>query len=206
MFRESEVVARQGQSWFVLFERDNNYELALAKARVKKLKTYSWGDERDVELTFDKPGSPIFAFRNFKKVRSGEITSLFHRPSFSELDRRGFDVGSMKDGYKQEFFLEGRNHVLRVSNGLSKGGKELAVLVLESGDNKQVVFSDYKNEPDFELGNLLWVGDIDRDGELDFVIEPYSEKGGYSAFLFISSEAATGDFVKFAAAFGLAGC
>lgn len=206
VFRESETVARQGQSWFVLFERDDKYEVVKTRAKIQKLSTYSWGDERDAQLSFDKPGIPIFAVRNFKSIRPGQVTTLFQKPSFAESERRGFDLGSMKSNYHQEFFLDDKKYILRVSNGLSKDGHSLTVLVLDSGAETQVVFSDNRIDGESALGKLLWVGDLDHDDKLDFLIEPYSKKGGYSSFLFISSEAERGNLVKFAAAFGLAGC
>lgn len=206
VLRAGDVVTRSGETWLALMERNDRFELVKTRAIVKKLKTTSWpGDGRDVQLTFDRSGTNIFAVRNFKKISPGEIVTLSLKPSPDEIDRRGLDIPGMKDGDAKEFFLGEKRYELRVSKGLSLSGERLSVLILETGSERQIVYSQYY-EKDMPIGNLLWVGDLDRDEKLDFYFEPFSEKGGFGASLFLSSEADRDKLVKNVAAFGVAGC
>jgi len=70
IYRESEVVAKTGETWLTLFEHNGNYLLRHAKAKVNRLKTTSYvGDEFDVRLSFDKPGIPQFTVPNIRIIR-----------------------------------------------------------------------------------------------------------------------------------------
>ncbi len=208
VYRESEVIAKSGEKWLTLFEHNGSYELKHAKAKVKRLSTTSYaGDERDVRLTFDKPGVPIFAVRNFKSLRPGKITSLYNRPSLDEIDRRNLPIGSMEDGYKQDFNLNEEWYTLRVSKGIARDGTNLGLLVLENDKEKQVIYStQFFPGENIIIGSLFWVGDLDRDGKLDVYFDPYDEKGGSGAYLYLSSAAEQGKLVKLVAVFGVAGC
>lgn len=68
-------------------------------------------------------------------------------------------------------------------------------------DQQTQMVSDY-----FCYFTLLWAGDIDGDGKLDFVISDESDNGGSSISLFLSSFAKPGELVGFAAVCGSSGC
>lgn len=202
IYHESEVLAKTGETWIVLFEQNGKYSLKSAKAKVQNLKTVSYpGDESDVRLTFDKPGIPIFAFKNIKSIKPGPVTTLYHRPSWEEISRRNLPITSMGMGFRQEFYLGKNDYTLRVSQGRTRSGIESNVLVLESNGVSQVVA---RNPGD--IGALFWVGDIDNDGKLDLLFDADNEKGYFAMFLHLSSEAEDGKLVKWVATFEFAGC
>ena len=113
-----------------------------------------------------------------------------------------FEVGTVS---KME--LNGKPYLLRASTGLSKDGSKLAVLVLQTEELTQVIDSlpHAVGEATF-VGNLLWAGDLDRDGKLDLYFEPYNEKGGLDSQLYLSSHAGKNELVKLVSIFGVMGC
>ena len=56
------------------------------------------------------------------------------------------------------------------------------------------------------VGSLLWAGDLDGDGKLDLYFDEFNEKGFTATELHLSSLAKSGELVKLAASFGMAGC
>lgn len=203
IYRESEVIAKSGETWLTLFEHKRKYSLILSKAKVQKKRTISYpGDEYDVHLSFDKPGVPIMAVKNLRHLKPGPVTTLYHRPSLEEIERRNLPIDSMKLGFQREFNLNESWYTLRVSRGLSKGGMEMGILVLEHNGVAQVIAQNY----DEIIGGLLWVGDLDNDGKLDLYFDEFNEKGYFGVSLYLSSEAEKGKLVKVVASFGTAGC
>lgn len=208
-YRKSEVVARNGETWLTLFERDGKYELKSAKASVKQLGTSSYtGDENDAALSFDDPGTPVFAVNNIRLVKSGKIPTLYHRPGSEEMSRRHFDIKPMEDGYIKQFQLNDSVYTLRVANGRTKDGTKAAVLILEHKGVYQILRQVYRGPHDEQpiIGDLLWAGDLDRDGKLDLYFDEFNEKGYFSAELYLSSEAKPNSLVAPVANFFTAGC
>jgi len=203
LYRESEVVAKSGETWLGLFGTNEKSSLISAKVQVKKLRTVSYpGDENDVRLKFDRPGIPILAVRNIKNLKPGTVTTLYHRPSREEIDRRNLPIGEMKIGYSSDFYLKGSLYTLRVSTGLRNNGDKAVVLVLEHDKQSQVIFYNYGDI----IGDLFWVGDLDNDGKLDLYFDESNEKGYFGVGLYLSSQADPGKLVKQIASFGRAGC
>lgn len=208
VYRESDVIAKTGEIWLTLFENKGDYSLNYSRAYVRRLKTTSYvGDDLDVLLTFDMPGVPILAVRNFKSLRPGKVNILYNRPSANELERRNLPIGAMEDGYKQVFNLDESWYALRVSKGVSKDGTYLGVLVLEHEKTKQVIYStQYVPGEKIIIGDVFWVGDMDHDGKLDVYLDTYNEKGGAGSSLYLSSYAEPDKLVKLVAMFGVPGC
>ena len=208
IYRESEVIAKTGQNWLTLFERNGKYSLAIAGTKVTKKRTISYpGDDFDVQLSFDKSGVPIFAVGKLKGLKPGAITTLYHRPSSEEIDRRNLPIEAMKTGFKREFNLNDNWYTLRVSQGLTKNGATVGVLVLENNKMSQVIAQNYHDPKHGEIiGELFWVGDLDNDGKLDLYFDEFNEKGAFGVGLYLSSHAEPDGLVKLAAIFGTAGC
>lgn len=209
LYRESEVIAKSGERWLGLVQRGNKYSLVSTTAKVKRMRTISYpGDEYDVRLTFDKSGIPVFAVRNIPGLKAGPVTTVYHRPSWKEIDQRNLEIRPMETGPGRAFDLGDSRYILRVSTGLTKDGTKAAVLVLEYGNQLQIVRQTYHDstmEKDI-IGNLLWAGDLDGDGRLDLYFDEFNEKGYFAVELHLSSQAGPGEMVSLSATFVTAGC
>lgn len=206
VYRESEVIASNGETWLTLFVQKGTYSLKYSKARVTRLSTSSYtGEENDVKLNFDGPGRPLLAFRNMKHLSPGKITTAYLRPTSDEISRRNLPIGPMEKGYSRDLSLGDTWYTLRVTKGLKSDGTKVYALVLETANEKQVIRTlSYEQTAIF--GDLLWAGDIDRDGKLDLYIDRFNEVGGSWTSLFLSSEADKGKLVKLAVEWGIQGC
>lgn len=159
-----------------------------------------------MQLKFSEGGLPIFIAQNAKWIKPGKVTTLYHRPSSEEIDKRKLPIQSVSDGYNHGFELNGNSTYLRVSYGLTKDGTRVAVLVLESGTDKQIVrIQAYWNGSNI-FGDLFWIGDLDGDGLVDFYMDEFNEIGAFFPSLYISSEADEGHLVKEVAMFVRPGC
>lgn len=205
IYRESETVAKTGETWLVLTEKNS---LVPAVAQVKKQRSVSYpGDENDVKVSFANIHRPILAMKGLRGVRPGVVDTLYVRPSDHEIERRNLPIDAMKTNFKREFNLGDIAYTLRVSRGKSMKGKTVGVLVLESDGVEQVIAQNYYDPAYGEIiGELRWVGDLDRDGKLDLYFDEYNEKGYSRVSLYLSSAAHEGKLVNRVAEFGMAGC
>lgn len=208
VYRQSEVIARTGETWLTLFENGRKYSLRNSRATVQRLRSTSYpGDEHDVRLKLDQPGTPIFAVKNLKTLKPGPVVTLYHRPSPKEIESRNLPIGAIESGFEQVFDLGKRTYTLRTGTGSMKDGRTVIVLVLEFENQSQAVAYNVHSPNDKGvIGNLMWVGDLDNDGKLDLYFDEYNEKGAFGVGLYLSSEADEGKLVKLAATFGMAGC
>jgi hypothetical protein len=210
IYRRSDMYAENGQSWLVLTRSHRKeYELKHLAASVKLLNSVSWpGDEKDARLSFKTDRQIVFAVREIDAVKPGPILTLFDKPSGS-LNAEGYsDNEELSDGYRREFRIGSNSFVVRTSQGLSKDGTEMAVLVVESGGKSQIVkrMQHVPSDDRDIIGSLYWAGDLDRDGELDFYLSEFNEKGFTLTELFLSSHSKADQLVGVAGFFAAAGC
>lgn len=204
-FRKEEVLAKSGETWLGLFKEKDKFVLQATKVKVSPERRPNYAN--DVMLKLDKSSKPKFLLKNAGKLRTGEVATLFSRPTSEEIQESDAEYESMKKDFIREFHLKNQKYTFRVKNGLTESGDKVLILFLESGNKTQIITIDsFFEEGDF-VGDLLWVGDLDRDGKLDFYMNYNShEKGGYGASLFLSSEAEKDKLVKEVAYFGTLGC
>lgn len=198
-----DIKAKSGETWFGLFSENGKDVLRPTKIKIKvtKEENRTW---KDISVTDRK--SPIFLLKNKRNLKTGEVKTLYREYTPEEIN--GFnESATIKDGFNKKFYLEGVEYTLRVEKAVSAEQEPLLVLLLETENTSQMVhFIYYMEEGDY-VGNLYWVGDLDRDGKLDLYMDFYGyEKGGYSTGLFLSSEAEKGNLVKKIGYFMLGGC
>lgn len=204
-YRKNEVIAKNGENWLGLFfDGENSY---LKKTRVgvfvDKQTDYD-GKRKWVSAKFENK-TPLFIVKNAKSLRDGKVTTLFRGKTFED-DEFDYEQNTMNRGFVREYKIGDRTYSFQVKDALTKSGDEVLALVLTNGSINQIVtYGAYFDE--YCLGYLLWVGDLDDDGKLDFYMKFEDfEKGFFSSSLFLSSEAEKGDLVKRVAAFGTLGC
>ncbi len=206
IYRQDEVVAKNGESWLVLVKKETTFSLQRSMASVKKQKTVSWpGDDPDAKLSFNVSGKPIIALRNIRGLQPGPVTTLFQREDSENSESQNEELS---DGYRREFFLNDNKYILRTSRGVTKGGTKVAVLVFEHNGVSQVIVQKYHVPSDDRdiIGSLLWAGDLDTDGKLDLYFDDFNEKGSVGTELHLSTYATPDTIVGLAASFGTAGC
>lgn len=209
LVRKSETVAKNGESWLVMFESNGKYEIRRSTVKVTQLRTVSYpGDENDARVRFPGKGKAIFAFRNIKNLKIGPVETSYLRPTTDEIVRRDLQIKAMETGFERDFGLnDKRYYTLRVSTGQTTDGEKIGVLVLETDGIKQVIARNYYDSTyGTIIGELLWAGDIDGDGKLDLYFDEFNEKGYFAGGLYLSSHADEGELVKLVAMFGYAGC
>ena len=206
-FRKDEVVAKSGEIWLGLFEENGKFLLRKTKLKIipEDRPHYGWDDS--VTVKFKDKSESVFLLKNAKSLDEGEITTLWKPVSFEKSDEIDLKTRTLDKDFKREFYLGERKYTLKVKQGITDENNKVSVLILESGQTSQIVTFNGFYEKGDNIGDILWVGDLDRDGKLDFYMSHYSyEKGGFNSSLFLSSEAEKGKLVKEAAIFGTSGC
>lgn len=116
-------------------------------------------------------------------------------------------MGNLQNGFKKDFALNGKTFTLKVVNensteeNISDGTK----LMLTSGNVEQIVYPT-AGERVGEFWYLLWAGDLDGDGKLDFYADVSDHYNSSMPTLFLSSEAKKGKLVKDVAGIRTVGC
>ncbi len=184
-----------GQSWYVLAKDKNRYSLSKVRASVSIFPGPGYYDEELMELvTFPVKGEQILAVRGIPELKAGPVVTLFHDDGEDE----SFD--QIGDKYRREFVLNGQSYVLRTSLGLTVEREKTAVLVLEKNGRSQVVKQlPYDDGGRNIIGNLLWAGDLDGDGDLDILFQEFVENCSIFLELHLSSAAENEELVGLAA-------
>lgn len=206
VYRRDDLKVKPGQNWFGLFGENGKYSLKLTKVWVQNAPDDSGYDDDPVQLKFSEPGLPIFMVRNAEWAKPRSVPTVYHRPSSDEIQSRNLQLKSVADGYNEHFELNGKHIYLRVSYGLTVDGTKVAVLVIKSGTQSQIVRTQEYWKDGNIFGELFWIGDIDGDGEIDFYLDAFNEIGAFVPSLYLSSAANEGNLVKEIAIFVRPGC
>ena len=198
-----DIKAKSGEIWFGFFNENGKDVLRSTKIKVK------FTDGEDLswkEISVKDKTNPLFLVKDIKKLKKGEVKTLYREKSDEENGDYN-ESATIKEGFNKKFHLGNIEYTLRVEKGVSTKQEPILVLILETETTSQIVhFIYYMDKGDY-VGNLYWVGDLDRDGKLDLYMDFYGyEKGGYSSGLFLSSEAEKGKLVKKSEYFMLGGC
>lgn len=194
-FHGNEINAKSGETWLGLFKEKDKYNLRSVKIKVRP--GFDGVSDEPGEMTgkdviVKGKRQPLFLVKNADMLREGEIKTVFFAESFD-------DAINLYNGFVAEYKLNNKKYTLRV-----EGGTNSSTLILESENNKQILyFVDGMGDATW---NLLWVGDLDKDGKLDLyadmpVFYNFSQKR-----LFLSSQAEDGKLVKQVALFHTTGC
>jgi hypothetical protein len=207
-YRKSEVIAKNGEQWFGLFEKDEKLYLKKTRVNVKFDPTYEgYGDEDYMRLTTGDIGNPVFVLKNARNLKAGAVESAYLKPNYREMERRRLYDKPTKVGFEEYYSIGGKEYAIRVNRGLTKANEKVVAMTLSVGDTSQAItYLPYNSDED-TVGRIVWVGDLDGDKKLDFYLEGDGyEKCGFYSRLFLSSAAKKGELVRQVAAFGTAGC
>ncbi len=205
-YYEEEVEKKVGvyKNWLGLYRKQNKYLLLPTTIRVKAVKHDLRDDENSTETTGRKVSSNInlpsvFFLKNAPMLRQGEVKTLFYG---NETESEGIDRK-----YRRIFNFNGKKYTLFVEDSSTDDGEyltEKSKMVIAQGKIKQVIYQP-KGCSDCSW-NLCWVGDLDNDGELDFLLNLTSHYNSTCHVLFMSSQAKTGEIVRDVAEVCQMGC
>lgn len=202
-FHGDEVHARTGQHWLGLYVSRTGSRLVEVIARVSRVND-PIVDENERQRTgkrIQTPGhpNPVFLVRGFNELRPSDVTTVF--AGSTVLTKRTditLRLGSTKyrlwvstKDTSDEDYIDSRDASLQLSvDGMRQ---ELYSLRHE----------EYVNEPNWEL---IWAGDIDRDGLLDLYVGVGSHYNMTDHRLFLSSSTSNGQIVRQVARLKTLGC
>lgn len=194
---------KRGEKKLVMFEANGRYSIRRSSAvfHSSKVKYAEYDDL--VTISFRGPGKAVFIFSELPFLKSRTITTLYLRPTQSEIDRRGLPIGySLRRDEKRLFALDKDYYTLRITKGRASDGRNLDILPLERDYEQQVIDAmEYYGESDESFADVLWAGDLDNDGKLDLITN-----GTQGIMLYVSSKAEKEKFVRLVSTGGVEGC
>jgi len=199
-YHGDEVTAKANQNWLGLYAKDGKCELRPTKVSIKMVHDEII-DEDDLKAKSGKrvsvPGKekPIFVFAGIRGLKAGPVVS-------SPIKNK--DHLALNE--KIKISLSKREATLTVT-GKRKDAEYLTgfVVTLESGGVKQQIVQAKQVSAE-STPKLMWCGDLDGDGKLDFVMDTSTHYNASNVTLFLSSQAKPGKLVKEVASQYATGC
>lgn len=203
-FHGDEITARSGETWLGLFKNRDGYQLRNTKLKVTRahdpIVDYDDTIETGKSVFTEPGGTVVFLLRNAKTIRKGPVDTVFYADDFSEQTE-------LKNNTQKEFRYNGHHYALKVENHLTSDEylTKGSMLVLAKDGQEQVLnyLEDGCNDCSW---NVFWVGDLDRDGELDFYFDLSGHYNVVDKRLFLSSQARKGQIIRNVASFAISGC
>lgn len=197
-YHGDEVLATSGEQWWGLFITDNGVELLPTTITVNTIRDpfvdLEEGEFTGKEVVTDNDSLSVFLVKGpdflepgtVKTVFSGAATIPNSQPQAGRLSSLSliFDADeASKIPIHHRFSL----------TDVSSGETLQAVLTFsEDGEGKTQKYS-LENCCDWTGPSLLWAGDLDRDGKLDFLLDTSRHYNVSEPTLFLSSLARTGE-------------
>ncbi len=202
---EDDAAARQW--WGLFLARDGSFYLN--KTAIKQKHVYDAVLDEDEnqagsgwEISTPGPDSCLLLFSGIRGLSAGRLDAA-----------QGVHPQYLYPGEQWPFKLSGKSYSLKGEGAVKTIGEEEKVVVnfrlwLETTDNGQVRRQLLVARPSFDdaMIELLWVGDIDRDGRPDFVFNLSDHYNLTYIGLFLSSGAANEELVRFVGGIASAGC
>ena len=186
-----EITAEPNEVWLGLYPTKSGYTLVPATVRVDAFYDPTIGDDENVtgatRVSVPGQNAPLFLVTGLDSLKTGMVKTLFS----GRLPLESF----------LEFTLDNEStYTIAALGGLkSNSGNVDYKVELVKGSRSQVICSfDTTNSA---VSYLLWAGDIDRDGELDLLIDTVCDYSASCPALFLSSLAEGGNLLKKAAQF-----
>ena len=193
-FHSSEVPYKSGENWIGLYKNGDSYSLESTKIIVKNNGEAMYG----TTVSTARAGETVFLLRGARHLASGPIATVYDD---SDND---FDSYFGENPVKLYVF-EGREYRLRLENSDNGYLRKGSQLVLESDGKRQLLRS--LNDGCGDCGwSVEWVGDLDRDGKLDFYLDLNNHYNSSEPTLFLSTSAKEGKLLGIFAGFHVVGC
>lgn len=186
-----EITAEPNEVWLGLYPTKSGYTLMPTTVRVDAFYDPTIGEDENVtgatRVSVQGQNAPLFLIKGLDSLKTGMVKTLFS--------------GRLPVESSFEFTLDNESTFsVAAFGGLkSNSGSVDYKVELVKGSRSQVICSfDTTNSA---VSYLLWAGDIDRDGELDLLIDTVCDYSASCPALFLSSLAEGGNLLKKAAQF-----
>jgi len=132
-------------------------------------------------------------------LREGEVETVFYgnEENSESINRK----------YRREFDFNGKKYTLAVEDSTAEDGEwltEKSKKVISQGETRQTIYqTDRCSDCSWDL---CWVGDLDKDGKLDFLFNLNGHYNSTCHRLFLSSQAEKGEIVRDVAEMCQQGC
>lgn len=197
-FHSEFFLNKSGEKWFGLFKDGEKYVLRTTKLKVEKIRE---PDLHDIEVSTSDKKRSVFLVRDVFPFHEAVVPTVFENviDEDTELDptlkptARNFEFNDIT----YSLFVENPTE----EKYPGKGSK----LVLEANGMRQILryLKDGCNDC---YWTLLWAGDLDLDGKLDFYLDLTGHYNIQNHVLFLSSQAENDKLVKHVADFYNVGC
>ncbi len=222
-YQIDDIDAKNGETWLGLFEENDKYVLRDARLKIKNVRIdmkdeYDGGTGLRRNVGVEGTGKPVFLVEKAAKPREGGVQTVFRGPDYLEAlsvspDKYIDKISLFSDGFVRDFQIATKSYSLKVTRMLDTDGRNMLVLTLETDGVRQILHASPAEGLGEDgkwlgqIGQLYWVGDIDRDGKLDLYLSFFTTDIMYDAFLFTTTKAKNGEIVGKAASFHLTpGC
>lgn len=199
-FHGSEVAARSGESWLALAETaDGHFVVVPVTLRVEEVEDPildSDGEKSGKRVSAAGIDDVVILARDNDRIVSGPVNTaaVAMRGEGNALDADPADGWTLRLGHHAyELFTE----------RTESGGHERIRVLLRKGETEQVLATDRDSSL---CANLIWAGDLDRDGALDLLLDMSSGENASIPTLFLSSSARPGQLLRAVAEMVITGC
>ncbi len=207
-FHGNEVTAKSGEEWFGMFTAADGFELRKVRIRVDSESDplSDQGTARTGRRVSVESGSPLFLVRGIPGMKQGPVRTMIAKPRFFYPgERASFQVAKDKG-----VALTAYGNVDRPPDSQPGATRIYAYrLVLTVSpwfeENQQDIVNLHGLSED-SPPQVIWAGDLDRDGRLDILAEIGNHYNVTDMALFLSSAAAGGRLVRLIARFRTVGC
>lgn len=199
-FHGSEVAARSGESWLALAETaDGHFVVVPVTLRVEEVEDPvldSDGQRTGKRVSAVGIDDVIFLAKDNERIVAGPVSTaaVAMRGEGNALDADPADGWTLRLGqHDYELYTE-RTEL---------GGHERIRVLLRKGETEQVLATGRDSSL---CANLIWAGDLDRDGALDLLLDMSSGENASIPTLFLSSSARPGQLLRAVAEMVITGC
>lgn len=195
-YHGDEVTAVSGEVWWGLFVMDNGFELLPTTVTVNTVRDVVLdpedGEFTGKEIVTDNTAASVFLVKGPIALEAGAVKTVFF--GSAPLPGRGQEDLSlslaMPTGVDQPSY-----HSPSLENFSHNDTLHTVLTFFESRERQT---QPYNLGPccDMARPTLIWAGDLDRDGKLDFLIDTTRYYSVSELTLFVSSAAQAGEIVR----------
>lgn len=207
-FHGDDVNADSGDVWFGLYPCEDTYQLKstiIAVELIHDAVSDVPSEKTGKRVTVDQPIEPLFLIRGLSALEEGSVETVFYGRKFL------FPGETWALRFRDDDYYHFTAFGNAVDRGEIPGRTERSILNhrLKYSQRPWKVTQEIASFEILDLDNPLtiyWVGDLDRDGRLDFLTDLANSYVSNYYTLFVSSLAKDDSFVQKAAFFQRSGC